>query len=187
MTTPIDGLCDDAFSAVRGEFARNFAERGEVGAAVCVIVDGRIVVDLVGGWADREAPAPVATGDAGRLLLGGQGLRRLARVATRRCRHHRARRSGCVGLAGVRRRRQGCGHGAPCAVPSCRGAGYTRTADERRPVELGPHDRRPCGDRAVVRTGNAAHVSHQHLRTPGGRDRAPIDRRDAGAPPPSDR
>src|SRR6202042_3126831 len=31
---------------------RNFAERGEVGAAVCIVVDGVTVVDLVGGWAD---------------------------------------------------------------------------------------------------------------------------------------
>ena len=33
---------------------RNFAERGEVGAAVHVIVDGTIVVDLAGGWRDGE-------------------------------------------------------------------------------------------------------------------------------------
>jgi CubicO group peptidase (beta-lactamase class C family) len=40
------------FETVRAAFADNFAERGEVGAAVCVIVDGRVVVDLVGGWSD---------------------------------------------------------------------------------------------------------------------------------------
>jgi CubicO group peptidase (beta-lactamase class C family) len=49
---PVGGICDPRFGAVREEFARNFAERGEVGAAVCVIVDGRVVVDLAGGWAD---------------------------------------------------------------------------------------------------------------------------------------
>ena len=40
--------------AVRDAFAANFAERGEVGAAVCVYVDGRPVVDLWGGVADRD-------------------------------------------------------------------------------------------------------------------------------------
>lgn len=40
--------------AVRQAFADNFAERGEVGAAVTVIVDGRAVVELFGGWADAE-------------------------------------------------------------------------------------------------------------------------------------
>jgi CubicO group peptidase (beta-lactamase class C family) len=53
MDTPISGQCDAKFMAVREAFACNFAERGEVGAAVCVVVDGRIVVDLVGGWADE--------------------------------------------------------------------------------------------------------------------------------------
>ena len=49
MSTPVSGHCDDAFVAVREEFTRNFAERGEVGGAVCVMVNGRVVVDLVGG------------------------------------------------------------------------------------------------------------------------------------------
>ena len=52
MTTPINGQCDAAFAAVGDAFADNFADRGEVGAAVTVIVDGRSVVDLVGGWAN---------------------------------------------------------------------------------------------------------------------------------------
>jgi CubicO group peptidase (beta-lactamase class C family) len=30
----------------------NFTDRGELGAALCVLVDGEVVVDLVGGWAD---------------------------------------------------------------------------------------------------------------------------------------
>jgi CubicO group peptidase (beta-lactamase class C family) len=37
---------------VQEEFERNLAERGEVGAAVCVVVDGETVVDLWGGVAD---------------------------------------------------------------------------------------------------------------------------------------
>jgi CubicO group peptidase (beta-lactamase class C family) len=56
--TPIDGLCDPRFAPVRKAFAANFAERGEVGAAVHVIVAGEPVVDLVGGWADEERTRP---------------------------------------------------------------------------------------------------------------------------------
>jgi CubicO group peptidase (beta-lactamase class C family) len=40
---------DPAFAAVEEAFVENFASRGELGAAVCVIVDGRVVVDLWGG------------------------------------------------------------------------------------------------------------------------------------------
>jgi CubicO group peptidase (beta-lactamase class C family) len=54
----ISGSCIDAFGGVREAFAANFAERGEVGGAVCVIVDGQVVVDLVGGWADRLRQRP---------------------------------------------------------------------------------------------------------------------------------
>jgi len=48
----IDGRCDDRFASVREEFRRNFDERGETGASVCVTVDGETVVDLWGGTAD---------------------------------------------------------------------------------------------------------------------------------------
>jgi CubicO group peptidase (beta-lactamase class C family) len=53
MEVPISGNCDPSFSGVGDEFARNFAERGEVGSGVCVIVDDTVVVDLAGGWADQ--------------------------------------------------------------------------------------------------------------------------------------
>lgn len=58
MNVPISGACDERFVAVRDAFADNFAERGEVGAAVCVMVHGEPVVDLVGGWADDARTAP---------------------------------------------------------------------------------------------------------------------------------
>ena len=55
-TTPplITGHCDTRFASVRDAFAENFTQRGDVGAAVALFVDGEVVVDLTGGWADRE-------------------------------------------------------------------------------------------------------------------------------------
>lgn len=50
----IEGTSDPRFAQVREEFERNFAERGELGASVCVTVDGESVVDLWGGVADVE-------------------------------------------------------------------------------------------------------------------------------------
>jgi CubicO group peptidase (beta-lactamase class C family) len=58
MTVAISGTCESGFEAVRDELARNFAERDEVGAAVCVMVDGRTVVDLWGGVADPATDRP---------------------------------------------------------------------------------------------------------------------------------
>ncbi len=48
----VEGTCEPRYARVQEEFERNLAERGEVGAAVCVVVDGETVVDLWGGVAD---------------------------------------------------------------------------------------------------------------------------------------
>ena len=48
----IGGTCDSRFAPVQEAFAENFATRGEQGAAVSVVVGGRVVVDCWGGWAD---------------------------------------------------------------------------------------------------------------------------------------
>ncbi len=45
----VSGTCHPSFADVETEFRRNFSERGEVGASVCVTVDGERVVDLWGG------------------------------------------------------------------------------------------------------------------------------------------
>jgi CubicO group peptidase (beta-lactamase class C family) len=53
-----EGTCDARFAEVGEEFERNFVERGEVGAAVAVTLDGQPVVDLWGGVADPESGRP---------------------------------------------------------------------------------------------------------------------------------
>ncbi|MFI2236971.1 serine hydrolase domain-containing protein [Streptomyces chrestomyceticus] len=58
MTTAVQGTCAPQFETVRAEFARNFAERDEVGAAVAVWLDGEPVVDLWGGHADADGTRP---------------------------------------------------------------------------------------------------------------------------------
>src|SRR5690349_23692793 len=54
----VEGVCAPRFARVREEFERNFAERNEVGASVCVTVDGETVVDLWGGVSDPTTGAP---------------------------------------------------------------------------------------------------------------------------------
>lgn len=58
MSAEVQGRCDEKFSAVRDTLAANL-ERGEdVGASVAVTVDGGLVVDLWGGWADQARTVP---------------------------------------------------------------------------------------------------------------------------------
>ncbi len=54
----IDGVVATEFEPVLDAFAENFDARGEVGAAVCVYLDGEPVVDLWGGLADPTNGSP---------------------------------------------------------------------------------------------------------------------------------
>jgi CubicO group peptidase (beta-lactamase class C family) len=56
----VEGRCSSRFAEVGEEFERGFAERGEVGASLCVTVDGETVVDLWGGIADLATGRPWA-------------------------------------------------------------------------------------------------------------------------------
>jgi CubicO group peptidase (beta-lactamase class C family) len=57
-SSAIHGWVAPGLEKVREEFETNFAERGEVGASVCVKVDRKTVVDLWGGLADAETRRP---------------------------------------------------------------------------------------------------------------------------------
>src|SRR5580692_1673972 len=57
---PISGTCPPRFAAVRQAFEANFDEGLELGARFAFAVEGEIVVDLIGGWADRAQTRPFA-------------------------------------------------------------------------------------------------------------------------------
>jgi CubicO group peptidase (beta-lactamase class C family) len=65
---------------VREAFAQNFSERGEIGAALCVMIDGDVAIDLVGGFVDgarTRAWTPATLVDvysAGKAMLAAIGL-----------------------------------------------------------------------------------------------------------------
>ena len=55
---PVQGSYAAEFEHVADAFVRNFAEHGEVGASVCVTLDGAPVVDLWGGTKNQEEETP---------------------------------------------------------------------------------------------------------------------------------
>ncbi len=77
----VQGTVAPGFEAVREEFQRNFAQRGELGAACAVYRRGQCVVDLWGGhpqsrhWGTLRERYPGAGVflDQGPLLYGGRG------------------------------------------------------------------------------------------------------------------
>ncbi|MHA1727522.1 MAG: serine hydrolase domain-containing protein [Promethearchaeota archaeon] len=54
----IHGLCEDKFQAVKTAFAKNFRVDGDVGASFSATIDGKFVVDIWGGYADKERTRP---------------------------------------------------------------------------------------------------------------------------------
>ena len=60
MSIQIHGSADPAFAALTAEFERNFADRGDVGAALSLVIDGRPVVDLWAGSLDAAGARPWA-------------------------------------------------------------------------------------------------------------------------------
>ena len=56
--TEIHGTVEPRFAAVRDAFAQNFANGDENGAAFCMTLEGRPVVDIWGGFADEAQTRP---------------------------------------------------------------------------------------------------------------------------------
>jgi CubicO group peptidase (beta-lactamase class C family) len=70
----VAGWCDPRFRAVRSAFAENFSARGELGAAVSVIVAGRVVAELWGGWRDPGLDAPWTADTLVNVFSVGKGV-----------------------------------------------------------------------------------------------------------------
>jgi len=70
----IRGSCAPDFVRVRDAFERNFAQHREVGAAVAAWVDGDLVVNLWGGWADAARTRPWRETTLTTVLSGTKGL-----------------------------------------------------------------------------------------------------------------
>ena len=57
-TGRISGQCNERFAAVADQFERNFNDHGEVGASICITLNGETVVDLWGGTANPRTETP---------------------------------------------------------------------------------------------------------------------------------
>jgi CubicO group peptidase (beta-lactamase class C family) len=58
LATTTDGWCTPGFEPVRDALVDQLAQPDELGAAAHVVLDGDVVVDLWGGWADRDRTRP---------------------------------------------------------------------------------------------------------------------------------
>lgn len=70
----VNGTVDSGFEPVADAFTANFIEHGDVGAAVCVYRDGRAIVDLWAGMADRDRDRPWARDTMALVFSTTKGL-----------------------------------------------------------------------------------------------------------------
>src|SRR5262249_20360765 len=56
--TPLGGSCSARFDPVRELFAAKLTSGEDLGASVALNIDGEMVVDLWGGWADEARTVP---------------------------------------------------------------------------------------------------------------------------------
>ena len=58
MAVKVEGTCDPKFNRVKDVFVENFEKRNEVGAAAAAMLDGKSVVDIWAGHADKQKTKP---------------------------------------------------------------------------------------------------------------------------------
>jgi CubicO group peptidase (beta-lactamase class C family) len=75
---PVDGICDPRFAGLREAFAENFEKRGEPGAAIALMVDGKLVCDLWGGHRDAARQTPWARDTLVNFFSVGKALTAVA-------------------------------------------------------------------------------------------------------------
>ena len=177
VDVPVTGHCDARFGAVREEFARNFAERGEVGAAVCVVVDGATVVDLAGGWADAGGAHALAARHAwSTSTRSGRRSWRCSRCSWSTPGWSRSTTrsppSGRSSPPAARRQRR-------CGTRLCHRAGVPAIREPLTNDDLWDWDRMTAALAATEpwwEPGHAPRLPHQHLRASDRRGRAPGER-----------
>ncbi len=56
--TPLGGTCSARFDPLRELFAAKLESGEDLGASLALNIDGEMVVDLLGGWADEARTVP---------------------------------------------------------------------------------------------------------------------------------
>jgi len=74
----LHGQCDSRFEPLRAAFAENFSARAEVGASLCVVEHGAVVVDLWGGSASADGSQPWQRGTIANVYSTTKGVAAVA-------------------------------------------------------------------------------------------------------------
>ena len=169
----IHGECDTRFAKVRDGFASNFAAGKEIGASVCVTVDGKPVVDLWAGHADKARTPPWHKNTIVNVYSIDQGTRRRVREpawSNAAC-STSMRRSRSTGPSSRRPAKRRCRFATACRIRrGCLRCGRRSTRRGHVRLEQDVRGTRRAG--TVVDAGHRARLSRDHLRLARRRTRA---------------
>ena len=169
----VQGESDPAFAGVRDAFAANFAADLELGASLCVEIDGRTVVDIWGGWLDADQTQPWERDSIACVFSCTKGLAAIALLLLGRPRRGGSRRARRAVLARVRRRREGRAAGPLPAHARSRTVGDREADAVRVAVRLERHGRRARRAGAVVGARYRSRIPRRDVRPSRRRSRAP--------------
>jgi CubicO group peptidase (beta-lactamase class C family) len=71
---PVSGTCEEAFRPVVEAFKENYRQEDEVGSAVSVVIDGKRVIDVWGGFADEARSRPWERGSTVCMMSVAKGI-----------------------------------------------------------------------------------------------------------------
>jgi CubicO group peptidase (beta-lactamase class C family) len=185
MTVDITGFCPDRFSAVRDAFAANFDSAaspgaGELGARFSLALHGEVIVDLMGGFADRKRQVAFGPDTLTPLFSTTKIVAALliARLVDQ------GRLTYDTTVASVwpefAQNRQAGRHRRPGDVAPGRPVGLSRRDRPGHLVRLGGHDRQAGGHGPAVAGRLGQRLSPGDLRLHGRRDLPPRRRPDHG-------
>ena len=135
--TPLGGTCSARFDPLRELFAAKLESGEDLGASLAVNIDGEMVVDLWGGWADEARTVPWTENTITCVFSTTKTMTVARRARAGRPRRARPRRERRRVLARVRGPGQGGDQSPPSAVALLGRLGLGPAGHHRRRVRLG--------------------------------------------------
>ena len=164
--TPLGGTCSARFDPLRELFAAKLESGEDLGASLAVNIDGEMVVDLWGGWADEARTVPWTENTITNVFSTTKMHDLARRARAGRPRRTRPRRDRRQVLARVRGPGQGGDQGSPSPVAHLGRLGLGAANHPRGPVRLGQVDRPAGRPGALVGTRDGLGLPHAELRPP---------------------
>jgi len=136
----LGGTCSDRFEPLRELFAAKLESGEDLGASLAVHIDGDMVVDLWGGWADEARTVPWTENTITNVFSTTKTMTALAALVLVD-RGELDLDANVAVLARIRGPGQGRDQGSPPPVAHLGRLGLGPAGHHRRPVRLGQVDR----------------------------------------------